>query len=86
MPVPGTRNDENWAETSDNLHEGGRRVGGRRTMELLSPFLESGPDADTYPELLPPMVGEHVEQSILPFDIPRRLASLEEVRHGLDLL
>ncbi len=51
-------------------------------MEPLSPFLESGPDADTYPELLPPKVGEHVEQSVLPFGIPRRLASLEEVRHG----
>ena len=51
----------------------------------LEPVEQSGPDADTYPELLPPTVREHVEQSVLPFGIPRRLASMEEVRHGHDL-
>ena len=85
MPVPGTRNDENRAETNNSRW---RRPPGRRPTHTgaLEPVLESGPDADTYPELLPPMVGEHVEQSVLPFDIPRRHASVEEVRHGHDLL
>ena len=39
------------------------------------PVSESGPDVDTNPEWLPPAVGEHVEQSVLPFDAPRRQAS-----------
>jgi hypothetical protein len=49
------------------------------------PVLKSGPDVDTYPELLPPMVGEHVEQIVLPLDISRQPTSVEEVRHGHDL-
>lgn len=51
----------------------------------FEPAEQSDPDADTYPELLPPMVGEHVEQSVLPFGILRRLASVEEVRQGDDV-
>jgi len=52
----------------------GRRPPGRRPNRIgaLEPVLKSGPDVDTYAELLPPMVGEHVEQSVLPFDISRR--------------
>jgi transposase len=52
---------------------GGRRwVRGRRTLVPFEPVLESGPDADPYPGLLPPVVGEHAEQTGPLLDVPRR--------------
>lgn len=78
MPLRGTRDDENWAFVACGANNDNRRrpAGWRPThIGALEPVLESGPDVDTYPGLLPPTVGEHVEQSVLPFDIPRRHAS-----------
>src|SRR5438034_2554661 len=48
------------------------------------PVLESGPDVDTYPGLLPPTVGEHAEQNVTLLDVPRRRASFR--RCAMDTL
>src|SRR5262249_19162336 len=48
----------------------GRRVGGR--TGACEPVLQSGPDVDTNPGLLPPTVGEHAEQIVALLDVPRR--------------
>lgn len=86
MPLCGTRNDENRLELVSAKERGGHRATGRCLTGAFEPAGQSDRDADTYPELLPPVVGEHAEQSVLPCGIPRRLASLEEVRHGHDVL
>ena len=46
---------------------GWRRVSGRRPMisgGSLEPACQSGPDVAAYPILLPPTLGEHVEQNV----------------------
>ncbi len=45
---------------------GWRRVSGRRPILqwCLEPACESGPDVAAYPVLLPPTLGEHVEQNV----------------------
>jgi hypothetical protein len=50
------------------------------------PVVKSGPDADTYPELLPPMSGSTWSRVFCPSTSPGGLPSAEEVRHGHDLL
>ena len=45
---------------------GWRRVSGRRPYDQwgLEPACQSGPDVAAYPVLLPPTLGEHVEQNV----------------------
>jgi transposase len=62
-------------------------------MEPLSPFLESGPDADTYPELLPPMSGSTWSRVFCPSTspggrLPRRKCAMDTIYSsvaGLDV-
>ena len=44
-------------------------------LGATKPVTQSGLDVDTNPELLPPAVGEHAEQSVTLFDVPQQRAS-----------
>ena len=78
MPLRGTRNDENGV---GHVKLGGKRVSWRKRLSpgrrpcltgAFEPVSESGPDVDSYPELSPPAVGEHVEQTGMLLDVSRR--------------
>lgn len=79
MPLRVTRNDENGAYRDEGMvfHDAGGscRVRGRFALGAFKPVAESDPDADTYPELLSPTVGEHVEQSVQLLGVYRQRAS-----------
>jgi len=72
MSLRDARDNENLASlVSDGSW---RRWSEQRPGDIgaFEPVTQSGPDVDPYPGLLPPTVGEHVEQSVLAFDIPDR--------------
>lgn len=84
MPVSGTRNDENGLElVSDDAEAAAGLQADAHWSDRARFGVWSG--CRHVPGIVAPAIGEHVEQSVLPFGIPRRPASVEEVRHGHDL-
>jgi hypothetical protein len=61
-----------------------RRLSGKRSTSngVFKPVHESDQDPAPYPKLLPPMVGEHAEQSVDPYRCPPAARLFEGAGYG----